>query len=269
MRSFPRLIVLLCGIALLALTAGLIWRQSWAVNLLPWELSRLSAIFLGSITIAYGVPLVWIALAEERRALAGLAIGLAVTFGGMAALVVPRAWGDSPKPVAASFAIATLVLMVASILVYFWSRRAAFRETRTIPRSARVPMTIIPLIVITVGCALALNVPNIFPWRLSPELSFMYGWIFLGAAAYFLYAFAHPSWANGYGQLMGFLAYALVLFGPFISHFNTVPAEWHLNLIVYLGVLTFGTVVACYFLFVSRSSRLRLNVGRNHDHPVL
>jgi hypothetical protein len=57
---------------------------------------------------------------------------------------------------------------------------------------------------------------------------------------------------------MGFLAYALVLFAPFISHFRTVPGELRLNLIVYLIVLTFGAVTAVYFLFANDATRVRL-----------
>ena len=255
MRTLPRSIVLLCGAALLALTWGFVSRQPWAVNLWPWDLGRLSAIFLGSITIAYGVPLVWIALANERRALAGLSIGLAITFGGMAAYAIPLAH-NGPSPAVRVFAVATVVLTLLSVIVYFWSRRVGFREPRAIPRTARVTMTIIPVIVIAVGSALALGVPDVFPWRLSPELSVTYGWIFLGAAAYFLYAFTHPSWGNAHGQLMGFLAYALVLLGPFILHLRTVPDNLRMQLIVYLGVLTFGMLSAVFFLFINKSSRV-------------
>jgi hypothetical protein len=262
---------LLCGASLLALTIGFVWRQPWALNLWPWELSRLSAIFLGSITIAYGVALVWIALSRELRALAGLSVGLAVTFGGMAAFAISFASSDALTLSIRLFAVVTATLTAASVMVYFWSRRIEFREPRTIPRSALVPMAIIALIVAAEGCALALRVPNVFPWRLTSELSTTYGWIFLGAASYFLYAFAHPSWGNAYGQLMGFLAYAIVLFGPFILHLKTVPAELRVQLIVYLSVLTFGTVSALYFLFANKSSRLRSipEPARNQRAPIL
>jgi hypothetical protein len=243
---------------LLALTYGFVLREPWILKLWPWELSRLSAIFLGSIAIAYGVPLLWIGIRREPRALAGLAIGLAVTFTGFCGFAVLEMVRGPRNSTLQWFAIGTALLSLASVAVYFWSRRLPFKELRAVPRSARVPMTVIALIVVVVGCALALRVP-IFPWRLSPAISVTYGWIFFGAAAYFLYAFAHPSWANAHGQLMGFLAYALVLFGPFTSHLKTVPAELRLSLVVYLIVLTFGSVTAVFFLFANKASRLSLS----------
>ena len=256
MKRLPQAIILLWAAAFLVLTYGFVLREPWVSILWPWELSRLSAIFLGSIAIAYGVPLLWIGMRYEPRALAGLAIGLAVTFAGFCGFAIAdmdRAAGSSALR---SFAIATALLLLGSIAAYFWSSRFAFKELRPVPRTARIPMTVIALVVIAVGSALVSRVPDIFPWRLTPALSVTYGWIFLGAAAYFLYAFRHQSWANAHGQLMGFLAYALVLFAPFISHLKTVPNELRVNLLVYLFVLAFGTVTAAYFLFVKEDSRL-------------
>ena len=258
MTRLSQAIILLCAAALLVLTYGFVLREPWTLTLWPWELSRLSAIFLGSITIAYGVPLLWLGIRNEPRALAGLAIGLAVTFAGFCGFAILDMGGRSDGSLR-GFAIGTALLSLGSVAMYFWSRRLTFKELRTVPRSARVPMTVIALVVIIVGAALVLRVPDIFPWRLSPAISVTYGWIFLGAASYFLYAFAHRSWANAHGQLMGFLAYALVLFAPFVSHFKTVPGELRLNLIVYLIVLIYGAVTAVYFLFANKASRVRLD----------
>ena len=89
----------------------------------------------------------------------------------------------------------------------------------------------------------------------------LYSWVFLGAAVYFGSSLIRPLWANGRGQLMGFLAYDLVLIGPFLRHFGKVdPALW-INLVVYTTVLA-----------SRRSGRLLLSVhppGDAHDSAGL
>ena len=83
----------------------------------------------------------------------------------------------------------------------------------------------------------------------------LYGWIFLGAACYFLYALARPNWANAQGQLLGFLAYDLVLIVPFCKHFATVDASLRINLIVYTAVLVYSGLLAVFYLMLNRSTR--------------
>jgi len=75
------------------------------------------------------------------------------------------------------------------------------------------------LALLLAGTALVMVRRNIFPWPLSPENSVFYGCIFIGAMCYFLYGLVYPYWANARGQLLGFLAYDLVLIGPFLLAF--------------------------------------------------
>ena len=70
-----------------------------------------------------------------------------------------------------------------------------------------------PSILIAAGTALVFHA-DIFPWALGAETSVIFGFIYLGAAAYFLYGVLDPRWPNAQGQLVGFLAYDLVLIGP-------------------------------------------------------
>ena len=78
---------------------------------------------------------------------------------------------------------------------------------------------------------------------------------------YFGFSLVRPLWANGRGQLMGFLAYDLVLIGPFLRHFGTVdPALW-INLVVYTTVLAYSALVASYYLFIHPATRTTLRVS--------
>jgi hypothetical protein len=61
--------------------------------------------------------------------------------------------------------------------------------------------------------------------------------------------------SNAIGQLLSFLAYDLVLIGPFLKLFGTVDPTLRLNLIVYFAVLVFSAAVAIYYLFIHPQTR--------------
>jgi len=93
----------------------------------------------------------------------------------------------------------------------------------------------------------------IFPWALNPDSSVLFGCIFIGDAFYFLHGLLYPRWHNARGQLLSFLAYDLVLIGPFL--YETVEPDFFLNLVVYITVLVYSGLIAVYFLFVNRQTR--------------
>ena len=105
------------------------------------------------------------------------------------------------------------------------------------------------------GGALLLKAP-IFPWALNPDSSVIFGCIFIGDAFYFLYGLLRPHWQNAFGQLLSFLAYDLVLIGPFLALFNTVESERLVNLIAYTAVLLYSSILAIYFLFLKPKTRM-------------
>jgi hypothetical protein len=96
----------------------------------------------------------------------------------------------------------------------------------------------------------------VFPWALNPDSSVIFGCIFIGDAFYFLYGLLYPRWHNAAGQLLSFLAYDLVLIGPFLMLFKTVKPEFMFSLIVYVAVLVYSGGLAVYFLFVNPKTRL-------------
>ena len=125
------------------------------------------------------------------------------------------------------------------------------------PAPVRYSFALFAVVLFLVGTALVLKRPNIFPWVLSTELSVLYGWIFLGAMCYFIYGFFVPKWANAKGQLLGFLAYDLVLIVPYLSHFSKVSDELRLSLIIYVAVIIYSGLLAIYYLFINPSTRLQ------------
>ena len=104
------------------------------------------------------------------------------------------------------------------------------------------------------GGALILKSPNVLPWNVTPETGAVFGWMFIGAAAYFAYAVVRPSWHNAGGQLAGFLIYDVVLIVPFLQRLSTNGPT--VNLVIYLAVVIYSGVLAAYFLFVNSTTRL-------------
>ena len=107
------------------------------------------------------------------------------------------------------------------------------------------------------GFALTQAVPNVFPWPLAPDMSVVYGWIFLGAGVYFIHGFIWPGWQNGCGQLLGFLIYDLVLIVPYFQ--LLLGNEWPENrtsLTIYLLVIVYSMFLSVYYLFIHPQTRL-------------
>jgi hypothetical protein len=119
---------------------------------------------------------------------------------------------------------------------------------------------------ILVGTLLILGTPGVLPWAITPQLSVLYGTMFLGAAAYFGYGLVDRRWENAGGQLAGFLAYDIVLAIPFIvrivsgspSYYGSDSEPLRLNLLLYTAVVLLSGVLAAYYLFIHEPTRLRL-----------
>jgi hypothetical protein len=254
-RSLRALLVAAGGLALI-LSAGFFVRAPWATVFWPWPDSRLSYIFVASILAAIAAPVLWIGLAGDLRATEAGALNLGLTWAGAAASLFLMATGGAGEPRLLAYAAGYAALTPAAVASYFMSRRFPLRDSRPMPGPVRVSFGLFAATLLVVGAALLLRAPHIFPWALRPESSVLFGWIYLGAAVYFVHGVLHPSWQNACGQLLGFLAYDLVLIGPFLAHFGSVPAEHLPSLVVYTSVLLFSGALASYYLFVNRTTRL-------------
>jgi hypothetical protein len=255
MERVLRAVLLIVGGLYTLLAVGLFFQMPWATALWPWPDSRLSYIFLASIAAAIAAPNIWIGLTGELSVIMGGAINLVIAFGGMAFAFFQFA-GASDNPALIPYAIGAGVgaLMIAGIALVTY--RTPARDQRPMPTLVRLSFGAFAVILILVSIALISRAPVVFPWPLRPESSVMYGWIFLGASAYFIYGALRPSWRNTCGQLLGFLAYDLILIGPYVAHFATVRPE-HLNsLILYVIVLVYSGALAVYYLFIHPATRL-------------
>jgi hypothetical protein len=137
-----------------------------------------------------------------------------------------------------------------------WSIRIPMDTTRPMPRLVRWSFVVFIIALLIVSIQMILKVPNVIPWTITPELSVVIGWMFMGAAAYFVYAVLRPSWVNSAGQLAGFLAYDVVLIVPFLTRLPTVAPQFQTGLIIYTAVVIYSGLLAFYYLFINKATRV-------------
>lgn len=242
------------GAVFLVITAGFFLRMGLVTALWPWPDGRLSYIFISSITAAIAAPMIWIGLTGEFGAARGGAVNLGIAAAGMAVYLLVLYGRDGDVQLLVS-AVAAALFLAANVGIFWWSSRQPIRDRRAMPRLVRVSFGVFTAVLLVVSGLLVLQTSVVFPWPLRPESSVMFGLIFLGAASYFAIALRAPRWHSARGQLIGFLAYDLILIGPFLTHFETVDPAHRLSLILYVAVLVYSGALAVYYLFVNRETR--------------
>jgi hypothetical protein len=256
MSWFARYLLLLICAVQLFFAVAFYFQWPLAVNIWPFEgTTPLTYIFIASIFAAAAASTLWPIYTRNYGALAGVGLDYAVILAPMSAYIL---WlglggGDSGKIV---YGIICAFGALFGLWLFLWSRRLPMPDaTLPMPPLVRWSFVIFVLALLYTSTRLFLGIPTI-PWPLTPELSVIVGCIFLGAAAYFIYALLKPSWANSGGQLSGFLAYDLVLIVPFLTRLSTVASEFRTGLIVYTIVVVYSGLLAIYYLFVNKKTRL-------------
>ena len=249
-----RLGLILAALATTVLVVGFLDETEWATDLWPWPDSRLSYIFLASILAAIAAPVLWIGISGERAAMQAGALNLAITYGATA-VYLATLLGDPGQPTLWPYVVVFGVGFVGMVVTFARTRRLAWLDPWPMPMPVRASFALFAVALIVAGTALVFHA-DIFPWELGDETSVIFGFIYIGAAAYFLWGFLHPAWPNATGQLIGFLAYDLVLIGPFVDQFGDVDGGKLTSLIVYTAFLTYSGALAVYYLFVSSETRL-------------
>jgi hypothetical protein len=258
-----RYVLLAGGLFTLVLAFGFIFQMPFALRIWPWPDGRLSYLFIGSIFAAISAATLWIGWTGDLGALPAGSLNLVVieiTSAIYFTMLVLRDGRAELLP----FMIGAWILAVVSGGFFLWSRTLDMHDSRPTPGFIRVSFGIFLAALIFSGTALILRSP-VFPWKLNPDSSVIFGCIFLGDAFYFLYALLVPRLSNAIGQLLSFLAYDLVLIVPFLKLLTTVDPALRINLIVYVIVLLFSAGLAVYYLFIHPQTRNWLSKSAQVD----
>jgi len=260
MSNLARIISIIVGVILLIFAAGYITQQPWATATWPFQTGPLSYTFVGAICAAMAIAVLWVALSGEWGAVAAGALNLFVMAAG-AAIFLFQMYASGSAPNALPFTIVSAVFALFNAGLFIWARRIPIQDTRPLPHFVRIAFVIFIAALVVVGGALLIKMPNIMPWPVTPEVSVLIGWVFIGDAFYFMYALTTGKWHGGRAQLLSFLAYDALLIIPLLRHLSNVQPGSQVNLIVYLIIVLFSAVVAIYFLFINPGTR-RWNIQR-------
>jgi hypothetical protein len=254
MQRFLRMsLYLLCGVqALIAL--GFIFQWAPVTDLWPLPYTnRTTYIFIGSISAAAAASTLWCLLNREDGALAGVFLDYVAIFIPVA-IFTYQISGRSPS--LRAFSMASLALAVFGLAMLLYTSRIPYRDARPTPRPLRWMFGVFVILLVVVGGQLVLKAPNVLPWDVNVTGRVIYGWMFLGAAAYFAYGVIRPMWQNAGGQLAGFLVYDLVLILPFVLMLPDVRPDKLPNLIIYITVLIVSGALAAFYLFIDPATRV-------------
>lgn len=249
--------VLLLIVAVQALLAVLwAFQIPFAVDLWPFPgRSPLSNIFIGSIFLAAAASTGWCLWVRSDRALAGVALdylGILIPFAAFSFLQVADGAGSN----VAVFGVVCVAGALVGLGLLRWSLRHAWHDPQPLPRPVRWAFIVFVVALVLVGGRLVVQTPQTLPWAITPDLSTLFGFMFLGAAAYFAYGLIDQRWENAGGQLAGFLAYDVVLIVPFLLRLPTIDAELLPHLVTYTAVVSFSGLLAINYLFIKPDTRI-------------
>lgn len=228
-----------------------------AVNLWPFPgTTPLTFIFVSSIFAAAAAATLWAVASANEGALAGIGLDYLMILAPVAFLSF-RIGAGSDNPQMTTYGIICVFGAVFGLALFVWSVRIPIDNSLSMPDPVRWSFIVFIIALLIVGVRLVLQAPNAIPWMVTPELSVVMGWMFLGAAVYFAYALLRPSWLNAAGQLIGFLAYDIVLIVPFLTLLPTTAAEFRPGLTIYTAVVALSALLAIYYLFINKPTRKR------------
>ena len=250
--NYLRYTLLAGGALILAMGLGFAFQIPFATATWPWPDGGLSYLFIGSILAAVSVAMLWIGWTGEWGALPAGSLNVLVIAATTTAYFFYLSANGRPELV--PYGITGILSVIASAAAFLWSQKIPLSDERSTPLLVRISFGIFIVALMLAGGALVLRNP-VFPWKVNPDSSVMFGCIFLGDAFYFLYGLLKPRWHNALGQLLSFLAYDIVLIVPFLMLFPTIKPGFLLSLAVYVAVLLYSGAIAVYYLFIDKQTR--------------
>lgn len=256
MKQLTRTFFFFICAAQLFFAAAFFWQVPFAVRLWPFEgTTPLTFIFLASFFAAAAASTFWAVANRQDGALAGIALDYMLIFVPLAYLGFQRG-ASTGNAQMIGVGVKALLGAIFGVGLFLWSVRMPMDATPPLPRPLRMAFMLFIGTLVLVSGLLIFEVPNIIPWKITPDLSLLIGWMFMGAASYFVYGLLKPRWANAAGQMAGFLAYDLVLIGPFLSRLPTIAPEFRTGMIVYLIIIVGSGALALYYLFIHPETRV-------------
>jgi hypothetical protein len=248
-HNIARALLALAGLVFTIIGAGLAFGQDWGTFIWPWPDGKLTYLVAASIVGPVGICSLYAAWTQNFRAAIAGGIALVVCAAG-AAFVIAETIGRG------AHATGTALVALGGLALIAWCAANTPKDSLAAPKGARLALSAVALVLITVSTFLLTKFPTVFPWPLKPETSLLYGALFFGLFIAFAYAMWTGAWGDAELLLIGLLVYDLILIGPFLQHFGKVLPEHALSLKIYVAVLVITAPVAAYYLFWGRPKSL-------------
>lgn len=254
LRLGVRVAMGLVALVLLGIGSGFWMRARFAVAMWPWQNGKLSYLFVASILLAEGVTIAWTAASMELNAARGGALGFAAMNGGIAGYM-GYLYSQRQQSLLLAWAFATGLLALGGLALFYLGGRVPWRDTRPVHKFVRISFLLFALALFTATTLLLVRAPIVFPWKLNPDSSVIFGFLFLASACYFFDGWLRPGAANARGQLLGFFVYDLVLIPPYVQHWPKTKGGFRISLIIYLTILFWSAALAVWFWLSDRAKK--------------
>jgi heme/copper-type cytochrome/quinol oxidase subunit 4 len=156
MKRLYRAAFVILGIVSFIMTVGICLQMPLVAAILPPTGSFPLHIFLASITASITASLLWIGFSGELGAVSGGAIDLAVFYSGLTIFQLLSA----QHLLAGVFLCSAAALVSLSIFLHF--RRYPIEDRRPMPMPVRISFGVFVAVLLLVGSAILLHVPNVF-----------------------------------------------------------------------------------------------------------
>ena len=254
MKRFYRIALVILGIVSFILTVSICSQMPLVTGILPPTGTFPLHIFLASITASITASLLWIGFSGELGAVTGGAIDLTVFYAGLTIFQLLSVQHLSAGVLLCSAAA------ILSLGIFLRFRRYPIEDRQPMPMLVRISFSVFVVILLLVGSAILLQLPNVFAWTLNPVSSALVGCFFLSSSCYFLYGLIFQRWHTACGQLWSFLAYDIVLIVPFLLRFATVSSAQLPSLIINTVILVFSGALAIYYLLIKKETRSMIHI---------
>lgn len=256
MVNYIRYALLLISMVQVLFAVAFFLQLPFAVSRWPFPgTTPLTFMLVSSIFAAAGASTLWATASRNYGALAGIGLDYVT-------ILVPLSFYSfqisemNPSSQFLGFGIKCALGVLFGLGLFAWSIRIPIDKDPPMPVLVRWSFAFFIVALLVVSIKLLLGAPNIIPWKITPDLAVVIAWMFIGAAAYFAYGLLRPSWANSVGQLAGFLAYDVVLIVPFLNRLPSTGPDHRIGMMIYIAVVSYSGLLALYFLFVHRSTRI-------------